>query len=90
MNGEELKEWFEEKYQQALGMSFEEWIEVAPQSEDQAYERLQEIDEELKNTEEEYQTLKGEEKWELGEYREKLRNEYQMLEEMFGLGNTDE
>jgi len=89
MDQDKLHEIFQDKYEKLLGITFEEWLEQAPQTEDQAYTRLKEIDEELKKTEEEYESAEGDEKWELGEYREKLRNEYQLLEEMFGLESKD-
>ena len=90
MSPEELQSLYEDKYAELLGKDFEEWLQEAPQSEDEAYARLNAIDAELKNTEDEYQEATGEAKWELGEYRERLRNEYQLLEELFGLENEDE
>ncbi len=90
MDEEELKIWYEEKYHKLLGITFEEWLESSPKSEDQAYARMEDIDRELKATEDEYHDSTGDEKWQLEEYREKMRNEYQMLEEMFGLQSHDE
>ncbi len=90
MDAADLQNLYEEKYEKLLGQSFDQWLDGAPQTEDQAYARLQQIDDELQATEEEYGGAEGDAKWELGEYRERLRNEYQLLEELFGLENTDE
>jgi hypothetical protein len=90
MDGEKLQNLFEEKYQNLLGYSFEQWLKNAPTSEQGAYDRLKELDDKLKATEEIYEGLSGDAKWELGEYREKLRNEFQLIEELFGLESQDE
>ena len=90
MDQTRLKEIFEEKYQKLLGYSFEEWLKNAPQNEIEAYAKLQSIDEELKTTQTQFEESTGNGKWELGEYREKLRNEYQFLEELFNLESQDE
>lgn len=90
MDLEKLKEIYEEKYKKLLLMNFEEWMDQAPQTEDQAYEILEEIDKELKDTLDEYEQAQGDAKWELGEYREMLHNKYQLIEEMFALESTDE
>jgi uncharacterized protein YukE len=90
MELEKIKEIYEEKYQKLLLMDFDEWMDQAPQTEDQAYEILEDIDKELKDTEEEYEQASGDAKWELGEYREMLHNKYQLIEEMFGLEPQDE
>ncbi len=81
---------FEEKYQRLLEMSWEEWQGVAPQNETEAYAALQEIDDELKQNEDEYQDAVGDAKWELGEYRQMLKSKYELIEEMFGLESHDE
>jgi len=81
---------FEEKYQKSVGMSWDEWQSQAPDNETEAYAALQEIDEELKKTEGEYQEATGDTKWELGDYRELLTNKYALIEEMFGLESQDE
>ena len=90
MDEEKLKEKFEEKYQDILKMSWDEWNGQAPQNESEAYAALDEIEAELKESEEEYQDAVGDAKWELGESREMLRNKYQLIEEMFGLESRDE
>lgn len=90
MDQEKLKDIYEEKYQGKLGLTWEEWLEEAPQTEDQAYAVLEEIDQELKSTQDGYEAAQGDEKWELGEYREILHNKYQLIEEMFGLESHDE
>jgi gas vesicle protein len=90
MDDERKQELFEEKYADLLGLSYEEWLMQAPENETEAYARLQEIDDELKGTEDEYYEAVGDSKSELEEYRSRLKNEYQMLEEMFGLESRDE
>ncbi len=90
LDQDNIKNLFEEKYEDRLGMAYDDWMEQGPQTEDAAYARLEVIDEELKNTEDQYQDAEGEEKTELNEYRERLRNEYQFIEEIFGLESKDE
>lgn len=90
MDEEKLKNLFEDKYQEKLGVNFGQWILTAPNSEQEAYDKLELIDTELKATEDDYAKLQGDAKWELGEQREKLRNEYQLIEELFGLESHDE
>ena len=89
MDSEDIKNLFEDKYQRLLGQSYDQWLETGPQDETQAYARLQDIDDELKATEDEYQEASGADKEELEDYREKLRNEYQLLEEIYGLESKD-
>ena len=90
MELEKIKEIYEEKYQKLLLMDFDEWMDQAPQTEDQAYEIMEDIDKELKDTQEEYEKAGGDAKWELGEYREMLHNKYALIEEMFNLESHDE
>lgn len=87
---EKIKDLFEEKYEDRLGLSYRDWLEHSPQTEEEAYARLEVINDELDQTEEKYQEALGDEKWELGDYRERLRNEYALIEEMFGLESHDE
>jgi hypothetical protein len=90
MDQDQLRDIYQEKYEKMLGLTFEEWLDQAPQAEDQAYEILKEIDDELKSTAEEYEDATGDAKWELGEYREMLHNKYQLIEEIYGLEPQDE
>ncbi len=85
MDREKQQELFEEKYESKLGMSYDQWLEDAPETEDEAYARCQMIDDELKSNYDQWQEAEGEEKDELQEYRDKLRLEYDIIEEMFGL-----
>lgn len=87
---EDIQNLFEDKYQSLLGMTYQEWQETGPQTEEEAYARLQEIDDEIKGTEDEFEQATGIEREEMEEYRERLRNEYQLIEEVFGLEPTDE
>ncbi len=89
MDQEDIKDLFENKYQKRLGVTYEEFQETGPQSEEEAYARLQEIDEELKASHDEWYEAEGDKKEELEEYREKLKNEYDFLEEAFGLEAPD-
>ncbi|MBL8029676.1 MAG: hypothetical protein JNN11_00260 [Candidatus Doudnabacteria bacterium] len=90
MDQDKLRNIYQEKYEKLLNLTFEEWMDQAPQTEDQAYEILEEINEELKKTQDDYDQAEGDSKWELGDYREMLHNKYQLIEEMFGLEPTDE
>jgi hypothetical protein len=90
MDQDKLRQIYDEKYQKLLLMDFNEWMDQAPQTQDQAYEILEEIDQELKATQDEYDQAQGDAKWEIGEYREMLHNKYQLIEEMFSLESQDE
>lgn len=90
MDQEKLQELFEEKYQARLGISYAQWMETGPENENQAYERLAVINEELKQTEDEWREAQGDSKDQLETYREKLRLEYELIESMFGLESDDE
>ncbi len=85
MDAAKQQELFEEKYQTKLGVSYDEWLEGAPNTEDEAYAYCQQIDDELKNTYDEWFNSQGEERTELESYRDRLKLEYDLVEEMFGL-----
>jgi hypothetical protein len=85
MDQERQQEIFEEKYSRKLKMTYEEWLENAPETEAQAYARCEEIDDDLKATYDQWFDATGKEKDELEDYRDKLKVEYDMIEEMFGL-----
>jgi hypothetical protein len=89
MDKQKLEELFEEKYEKELEMTVGEWLENAPETEDEAYTRLNEIDRELNRTYDQWFEAVGEEKDQLEEYREKLKAEYNLLEELFGLEAKD-
>lgn len=80
---------FDDKYEVALNMGYEEWLEKGPQTEEQAYARCIEIDKELEATYEEWYEGSGETKERLGEYRDRLKAEYDLLEDVFGLEAVD-
>ena len=86
---EEIQNIFEDKYENKLGITFGEWMEQMPQTEDQAYTRLNDIDAELNSTYDEWFEAQGQEKEELEEYRDRLKSEYDLLEEIFGLESGD-
>ncbi len=89
MDPEKLQELFEEKYQQKLDMTYEDWLMTAPETEDQAYDKLQEIDNELKEIAAQYPDATSEAKENLEDERDRLKLEYDLIEEMFGLELND-
>lgn len=89
MEQEDIKDLFEDKYERKLGISYQEWSEKGPQTEEEAYARLQEIDDELQGTYDDWYEALGDEKEKWEEYRDKLKAEYDLLEEAFGLEAKD-
>lgn len=89
MDLDKIQSIYEDRYQSKIGLSYDEWMEQAPETEDQAYARCQELDEQLKHTEDEWREAKGNDKEQLEEYRSRLRLEYELIEEMFGLELDD-
>lgn len=89
MDVDKQQQIFEDKYEQKLGMSYDEWLEQAPATEDQAYEKLAELNEELKQVKEDLADAAPEFKDELEDERDRLKLEYELLEEMFGLELND-
>ena len=81
MDQDDIKDLYQEKYKKRLGIPFDEWQSTGPQSEAEAYARLQEIDEELKAGYDQWYEAEGPEKEEMEESREKLKGEYDFLEE---------
>ncbi len=89
MDPEDIKTLYDDKYHKLLGISYEEWAEQGPQNETEAYARLQEIEDELKSTYDEWYEAEGEAKAELEDYRDKLKAEYDFLEAASGLESPD-
>lgn len=89
MDQDDIKELYQEKYQKVLGITFDEWQSTGPQNEEEAYARLQEIDDELKTGYDEWFEAEGDVKEELTDYRDKLKAEYDLLEAAFGLEAPD-
>lgn len=89
MDEDKIKDLFEDKYEKSLGMSYDDWKERGPQNEEEAYARLQEIDDELKSTDDEWYEARGERKDELEEARDRLKSEYDLLEAAFNLEAPD-
>lgn len=79
------QEIFDDKYAPKLGLSFSDWLETAPASEEDAYARCQQIDDELKDCYDQWFESTGDEREELDTYRGKLKLEYDIIEELFGL-----
>ncbi len=50
MDASRQHEIFEDKYERKLGLAYSDWLETAPTTEDEAYARCQQIDDELKDT----------------------------------------
>ncbi len=89
MDQERQQELFVDKYERKLNITYADWLETAPNSEDEAYARCEEIDDELKDTYQTWMDAIGAEKDELEDYRDKLKIEYDLIEEMFGLELKD-
>lgn len=89
MDQEDIKELFDDKYDKALGMSYEQWLEKGPQTEEQAFARCMEIDRELNRTYDDWFNGKGEAKEKLQDYRIKLKVEYDLIEDIFHLEAND-
>ncbi len=89
MDQEDIKELFEEKYQKALGMNYQDWLEKGPQTEEAAYARCMEIDRELNASYDEWFESEGDKREELGDSREKLKTEYDLIEEIYHLEAND-
>ena len=89
MDEDDRKSLFEDKYRKLLALTYAEWSEQGPQNETEAYARLQEIDDELKGTYDEWYEAEGEHKDELEDQREKLKAEYDFLEAAYGLEAPD-
>lgn len=85
MDIDKQQELFEDKYAEKLGFSYEEWQQIAPTTETEAYARCQHIDEELKATYEQWFNAQGEERDQLEDYRDGLKIEYDIIEEFFNL-----
>lgn len=88
MEPEKQQEIFEDKYQHKLGMSYEDWLATAPETEDQAYEKLQELDQEIKQIND-LLSDQPSNREELEDERDRLKLEYDLIEEMFGLDLDD-
>jgi hypothetical protein len=89
MDVDKQQEIFDDKYQHKMGMSYEEWLEQAPETEDQAYEKLSEINEDLKLVKQDLAEAAPEFKDQLEDERDRLMLEYELIEEMFGLEIDD-
>ncbi len=85
MDQENRQELFEDKFAAKLGMGYEEWLETAPTTESEAFARCQQIDDELKEGYDEWYDAEGDRREELQEYRERLKLDYDIIEELFGL-----
>ncbi len=89
MDQEDIQNLFDDKYRDLLGMSYQEWMEKGPQTEEEAFARCMEIDRELNRTYDEWFEAEGSKKDQLGDYREKLKGEYDLIEEIFHLEAND-
>ena len=89
MDQEDIKSLYDDKYKKQLGQSYEEWSAQGPQNETEAYARLQEIDDELAASYDEWYEAEGSKKDELEEDRDKLKAEYDFIEAAFGLEAPD-
>lgn len=90
MDREDLQNLYNEKYEKIFGVDFTDWMEnKAPKNESQAFARCMEIDHELNGTYDEWFNAEGDRREELQDYREKLKAEYDLVEEMFHLEAND-
>ncbi len=89
MDPDKQQEIFEDKYERKLGLSYQDWIQSAPETEDEAYAACQTLDDELKATYEDWFNATGDEREELSDYRDKLKLEYDIIEELFNLELKD-
>ena len=89
MDDDKAQALFDDKYERALGMSYQQWLETAPQTEKEAFKRLDEINHDLESTYDLWFDATGKEKERLENEREKLKIEYDLLEELFGLELPD-
>ena len=89
MDSEEIKELFEGKYEKAIGVKFEQWKESMPQNEEQAYARCIEIDRELNASYDDWFNAPDDKRDELQETRDRLKNEYDFIEEIYHLEAND-
>jgi hypothetical protein len=89
MDQDEIKDLFEDKYQKSLGMSYQDWLDKGPQTEEQAFGRCMEIDRQLNATYDGWFNATGEAKDTLEEMRDKLKLEYDLIEEIFHLEAND-
>lgn len=89
MDQEDIQNLFGDKYQKLLGLSYDDWLTKGPQTEEQAYGRCIEIDRELNATYDDWFNATGDEKETLGDHRDKLKAEYDLIEEIFHLEAND-
>jgi hypothetical protein len=89
MDAQKQQELFEDKYERKLGVSYQDWLETAPSTEVEAYAFCQQLDDELKATYEEWFNSTGDQREELETYRDRLKLEYDIIEEFFGLELKD-
>ena len=85
MDAEKQQELYEDKYETKIGLSYQDWLETAPQTEAEAYAFCQQLDDELKNTYDQWFNSTGEQRDELETFRDRLKLEYDLIEELFGL-----
>ena len=89
MDQEDIEELFERKYHKLLGETYQDWLEHGPKGESEAYQRCIEIDKILNDTYDEWFDAEGERRDELQDYRDKLKAEYDFIEEIFALEQPD-
>ena len=89
MDQEDIQHLFDDKYTKLLGMSYENWLTYGPQSEEQAYARCIEIDRELNRTYDQWFEATGQQKEQLSDYRDKLKAEYDLIEDIYHLEAND-
>lgn len=89
MDDDKKQSIFEDKYQKLLGMTYEQWLEVGPQNETEAFAWLNKIDKKLNSSYDAWFNASGEEKERLEEERDKLKAIYDLIEEIFNMEIAD-
>lgn len=89
MDASKQQELFDDKFALKLGLSYVDWMETAPATEEEAYAFCQQLNDELTDTYEQWFGATGDEREELTDYRGKLKLEYDIVEELFGLELID-
>jgi hypothetical protein len=89
MDDEDIQSLFDDKYKKLLGLTYEQWLEVGPKTETEAYARCMEIDRELNRTYDEWFEAKGDKKDQLEDHRAKLKVEYDLIEDIYHLEAND-
>lgn len=87
---QKLQDLFDDKYQRQLGMTYQQWLVTAPDTEDEAYKRLQELNTKIEQLLDVRDAANGNARDAIEDEMDRLRTEYALIEELFGLELDDE